>query len=219
MGKRVPSPPLLPIFRSQHQGEVLAWILDDPEREISESDLARRLKLPQPTVNRIVRQATQAGVVRARRVGRTKVVSAERSSVYFAPLRELMVRSFGLPYRLAAALSSIPSIDAAYIFGSWAARHAGVTGNRPVGDVDLLVLGTPDKEELYRALETVREAVGYEIQTTIRPPGWIEKGSASFHDTVVARPLLKIDLDGAHPMIDSATSTASELQTRSTASS
>ena len=63
------SPTLLPILRSGQQGQVLAWILDEPAREVSVSDLSRILRIPQPTVHRDIEQALRAGIVRARRAG------------------------------------------------------------------------------------------------------------------------------------------------------
>jgi len=65
--------------------------LDDPEREQSLADLTARLAIPSPSVHREVERAEQAGIVRSRRVGRTRMVSADTTSPYFVPLRQLLV--------------------------------------------------------------------------------------------------------------------------------
>ena len=44
----------------------------------------------------------------------------------------------------------LPGIDALYLFGSWAARYSGVEGQAP-GDVDVLVVGHPDRDDVYDA--------------------------------------------------------------------
>jgi len=91
-------------------------------------------------------------------------------------------------------LRQVNGISAAYIYGSWAARHEGETGQRPVGDIDVLVLGEPDRDQLYAALSDAEERLGRAVQATIREAHWLDTGSGAFHDTVISRPLLKLPL-------------------------
>ena len=64
-------------------------------------------------------------------------------------LSDVLVKAFGVPWVLGRALADVDGIDAAYIYGSWAARHEGVAGDRPVGDIDVLILGAPDRDRLF----------------------------------------------------------------------
>jgi predicted nucleotidyltransferase len=77
----------------------------------------------------------------------------------------------------------VTGITDAYIYGSWAARHAGQPGHRPVADIDVLVLGKPDRDRLYDALGTAEKRLGRPVQATIRDSGWLDSGSGSFHQT------------------------------------
>ena len=47
---RSEAPPLLPIFRTRAQGEILALVLQDPDQEWTVSDLARATEVPLTTV-------------------------------------------------------------------------------------------------------------------------------------------------------------------------
>lgn len=188
------TPPLLPIFRSQQQAELLAMLLGDPELELSLADIAARTGVPHPSVYREVERAEAAGLVLSRRVGRTRLVRANVDSPYYDGLADVLTRSFGVPAVLGDALGGIDGIEEAYVFGSWAARHAGVRGVRPVGDIDLLVLGEPDRDQLYDSVHTAERRLGREVQITARPADWLESGSGSFHDTVVGRPMLALDV-------------------------
>ncbi len=87
----------------------------------------------------------------------------------------------------------MPGIAAAYIYGSWAAGYEGQAGPRPVGDIDVLILGDPDRDQLYEALSAAEKRLGRSVEATIREPAWLESGSGAFHDTVASRPLLRID--------------------------
>lgn len=171
---------------------MLADILDDPAREQSLAELTRRLGIPTASIHREIERAERAGIVRSRRVGKTRLVSADTASPYFAPLRQILVAAFGVPALLRRALEGIGGVDEAYIYGSWAARWHGEVGTRPVGDIDLLVLGHPNRDRLYAAAHEVGLVVGREIQAQLRAPGWLEHGSGSFHDTVASRPLVRV---------------------------
>jgi DNA-binding transcriptional ArsR family regulator len=121
--ERSPAPTLLPILRSRQQGEILAWLLDDADREASLTELSRRLRVPASSVHREIQRAERAGLIVSRRVGQTRLVRANKQSRFLAPLRQLLVMSFGAPERLASALSNVSGVQSAHIFGSWAARY------------------------------------------------------------------------------------------------
>ena len=189
---RQPAPALLPILRSQQQGEILALLLGDPGLELSLTEIAARTGAPHPSVYREIQRAEQAGLVTTRKMGNMRLVRANTASPYYPGLADVLTRAFGVPAVLAEVLRPVGGIAAAYIYGSWAARHEGQAGQRPVGDIDVLVLGEPDRDRLYDALSTAEERLGRPIQVTIREPAWLDSGTGAFHDTVVSRPLLKL---------------------------
>lgn len=188
-------PLLLPVFRSNQQAEILALLLGDPELELSLSDLAARLGTPYPSVHREIERAETAGLVRSRRIGNTRLVRADTTSPYFDGLAQVLVRAFGVPAVIAEALRGLAGISAAYIYGSWAARYAGQSGPRPVEDIDVLVLGDPDRDQLYEAVGAVEPRLGRRVQVTIRDADWLERGEGSFHATVTSRPMVPIPLE------------------------
>jgi DNA-binding transcriptional ArsR family regulator len=189
---RSPAPSLLPVLRSQQQGEILALLLGDPELELSLTEISQRTGTPHPSVYREVQRAEQAGLVTSRKVGNTRLVRANADSPYYAGLAEVLTRAFGVPAILAGALRHIDGIDEAYIFGSWAAHHAGQAGQRPVADIDVLILGSPDRDRLYEALSAAETRLGRPVQATIRGADWLHSGSGSFYETVTSRPMLKL---------------------------
>jgi DNA-binding transcriptional ArsR family regulator len=184
----------LPILRSQQQGEILALLLGDPDLELSLTEIAARTGTPHASVHREIGRAERAGLVVTRKLGNTRLVRANTASPYYAGLAEILTRAFGVPAVLAEVLQPVGGIAAAYIYGSWAARHEGQAGQRPVGDIDVLVLGEPDRDQLYAALSDAEERLGRPVQATIRSANWLDTGSGAFHDTVTGRPLLMIAL-------------------------
>ncbi len=184
----------MPILRSRQQGEILALLLGDPDLELSLTEIALRTGAPHPSVHREIQRAEEAGLLTTRKVGNTRLVRANTASPYHAGLAQVLTRAFGVPAILADALTDIEGISGAYIYGSWAATREGHAGRRPVSDIDVLILGDPDRDQLYEALSTAEKRLGRSVEATIRAPDWLEAGSGAFHDTLTSRPLLRIDL-------------------------
>jgi hypothetical protein len=90
------SPPLLPIFRSRQQAELLALLLGDPDVEIGSTDLASKLDIPYPSAHREVERAEAAGLLVTRRIGRTRLVRANLAGPYFAGWSEVLTGPSGL---------------------------------------------------------------------------------------------------------------------------
>jgi len=188
---RTSPPPLIPILRSRIQAELLAFVLGDPTGEWSLTELANALGSSAATVGREVERAAQAGLVRVAEVGRTKLVSAETSSEYFAPLARLLLLSFGPRQRLAETLSGVSGIEEAYLFGSWADRYMGTEGAAPK-DIDVLVVGTPDRSDAYAVIEPLELELGRPIQVTFRTRQEWDNPEDPFVTTVRSRPMVAL---------------------------
>ena len=73
---------MLPILRSQQQGEILALLLGDPDLELSLTEIAERTGTPYPSVHREIERAEQAGLATTRKVGNTRLVQADTAGPY-----------------------------------------------------------------------------------------------------------------------------------------
>jgi DNA-binding transcriptional ArsR family regulator len=186
------APSLLPILRSRLQGQVLAWLLDDPTREASASELARKFEASQPSVHRELSRLSASGILTSRLVGPVRLFTANQDSVLNPSLRTLLVRSFGPPALLADALIDVPGVTAVYIFGSWAAAFEGLPRPRAPHDIDVLVVGSANRDQVYQKIYPLETILGREIQVQHVKSDWIEAGQGSFHDTVLSRPLVPV---------------------------
>ena len=189
------TPSLLPIFRSQQQAELLALLLGDPDLELSLTDLSQRLAIPYPSVHREIERAQSCGLVTSRKIGNTRLVTADPTGPYFDGLADVLVRAFGVPAVLGSALGPVDGVTEAFVYGSWAARYRGGIGARPVEDIDVLVLGDPDRRELFERIEPLAERLGRPVQITIREAAWLGTGSGSFHQSVTSRPMVEIPIE------------------------
>jgi predicted nucleotidyltransferase len=187
---QVQAPPLLPLLRSRLQAEILTTVLLSPGREWSLTELAQRVGASVATAQREVARAEQAGVVSSRRMGSTRLVTAA-SSPLTEPLTELLLRSFGPRQVVAEEVAGVAGVERVYLFGSWAARYAGVAGRAPA-DVDVLVIGAPDRDELDEAVQRAAARLAREVNPTIRSASWWQHGDDGFHTEVTSRPLVLV---------------------------
>lgn len=183
---QVEAPPLLPLLRSRLQAELLTLVLLSPGREWTLTELAGRVGSSVATAQREVARAEQTGVIASRRLGNTRLVTAATSPLT-EPLTELLLRSFGPRQVVAEALADLPRIDFAFLFGSWAARYEGQHG-RPPADIDVLVIGTPDRDDLDDAAQRASARLAREVNVTIRSAAWWHDGTGGFHTEVSTRP-------------------------------
>lgn len=158
----------MPILRSQHQAELLTVLLLHPGTEYTMSELSRKLSLSLTTTQREINHLSEAGLIAERRVGRTRVISANPNSRYTRPLTELLTLAFGPHVVISEEFSSIPA-DGIAIYGSWAARYHGVTGPPPA-DVDVLVVGEPSRPDVYDAAEQAEQRIGFPVNVTLCSP-------------------------------------------------
>lgn len=161
---RTHPPLLIPIFRSDGQARLLSVSLLDHERTLA--DLARHAGVAYPTAHREVGRLIEAGILAERVVGRTRLIHPNEASALVAPLRQILLVSTGPTVLLRSELADIAGIEHAFIYGSFAARLDGVPGSSP-NDVDVMVIGTPNPDEIYDACARVEESAQRPVNPTI----------------------------------------------------
>lgn len=190
------APPLLPVFRSRLQGEVLALVLSDPGAEWTADELSRRTGHPRHTVANELRRLEKVGLFTARTIGRSKLVRANAENPYYEPLSRLALMSFGPPQVIREEFGTIDHAEQLFIFGSWAARYAGEQGPAP-HDVDVLIIGAPDRDEVYEAARRAQQRLGREVNTTVRKTEQWHGAHDAFARQLRSSPLVEIRLAGS----------------------
>ena len=174
---RTSPPPLLPLFRSEHQLHLLGELFVYASDARSVSELSALTGIPQATVSREVARLDEAGLVRSSRRGRLRLVEANDRLPYYHELRALLLKTIGPVAVLAHTLADVAGIDEAFIFGSWAARYHGEPGPAP-HDIDLLVIGEPELDALYAACRRAEAELRLDVNPLVRSKAdWRARGS------------------------------------------
>jgi len=189
---------LLPLLRSPLVGELLAWIYLHPETAYSVTELANQFSVSQSTISREADQLARSGLVVEERRGNLRLLRADLGHLLVRPLTELLTLTYGPVAVLADLLSPLDGVGEAYIFGSWAARYAGEAGPPP-HDVDVLVVGDVDDDDLADAARAAERRLGREVNIhRISAAAWQSSGDDPFLASVRSRPLYPIVDPGEH---------------------
>lgn len=166
---RKSAPPLLAIFRTRLQGELLARVyLGPPGAVVSISDLARELHEPVPTVHREVSRLVDAGLLVETKSGRTRLVSRPENDLVTRPLTELLAVTFGPLPVLTERLTDVAGVEEAYILRVLGSPLPSEAGPAPA-DVDVIAsmssfVGDADPDELDEVAE--QPAGGFAVRST-----------------------------------------------------
>ena len=187
---------MLPLFRSQTQALVLTRLLLGPGEE-SLTELAIAVGSYKNAVKHEVDRLEAAGLVSSRPVGRSRLVSVSAGEPVRSILLDLVLHTYGPIHVVGEELSGVAGIAAAFIYGSWAARYVREPG-LPPGDIDVLVVGDPDRDGLFDAVGRATTRLGKEVNVHVVTAEAWAKPKGAFLSAVKANPLAIVPLDSPH---------------------
>jgi predicted nucleotidyltransferase len=161
---------------------VIGLLFTDPDLALHVREIARRTGFSAPTVARELRLLEDAGVLVAEESGRQVRFRADAACPLFGELKSIAVKTWGIRGRILSAIESLPGIECAFIFGSFASG-----GTHRGSDVDVLVIGSIDHAVLSNAMTAVSSDVGRRVNAQLyRPAEWRRKldGRNSFLESV-----------------------------------
>jgi len=184
------APPLMAIFRSQVQAEILTLVMLSPGQH-SISDLAAKLDAPYATVHREVERLLDVDLLKDSRVGRSRLLSPNTASPAYRPLRDLVLVAFGPREVILQEFGELSGLEGLLIYGSWAARYSGVEGPEP-GDIDVLVIGNVDRDDTFEAAERAQNRLEREVNPQVVTSSRWQEGGTPFLNEVKQRPSIEL---------------------------
>lgn len=155
------------------------------------AELSRATDIPQATVSREVARLEGAGLLRSTTRGRLRLVEANDRLPYYGDLRSLLLKTIGPAAVLRDRLEVVAGIEEAYIFGSWAARYHGEPGPPP-NDIDLVVIGDLELDELYAACREAEAELRLDVNPVVRTRAEWRRRDGGFLDAIRRGPLVAL---------------------------
>ncbi|MBO3747033.1 hypothetical protein J5X84_13230 [Streptosporangiaceae bacterium NEAU-GS5] len=156
----------LPLFRTAAQGQLLSKLFLQPDKRWTLAALARELNTAPSSLHAEVHRLEAAGLIKASEVGRSRLLEANPDHPIARPLVEVLRYFYGPPTVIAEEYDSVQGIEHLLIFGSWAARQAGEPGPPP-NDIDVLVVGTASRSDVYAAADRSQQRIGITVNPVL----------------------------------------------------
>lgn len=142
---------------------MLALLFERPERRLHLRGIARAVDASAGTVARELQRLTESGLVDRSGEGRQVYFQANQGSPLFEPVRSIIQRTIGAPDVVRRHLSGTADIERAFVYGSYA-RGTDVT---PGSDVDLMIIGRPDLDDLTDRIGAAERELGRPVNYTV----------------------------------------------------
>ena len=133
------------------------------------------------------------------KVGPIRFVRAGVDHPLYDSVRRIILATYGPPIVVAEEFADIEGADAVVLFGSWAARYAGEPGRAP-NDIDVLVVGSADRDVVDEAAERVERRIGMPVQATVRTRSQWELSRESFIHEIKSRTMVPVLTDTERPL-------------------
>ena len=153
-----------PLFlgRSAIRRRILATLIDTPRDRYHLRELARRASTSAGTAARELARLSADGFVVSEMEGRQRYFRVNTASPLYEPIRDLVRRTIGAPAVLRRHLADVRGVERAMIFGSYADGRL-----KADSDIDVLIVGTPDRDTLTEALEAAAEELGRDVNEVV----------------------------------------------------
>ena len=134
-----------------------------PEHEFGTVELLRFMGSSRGAGSALLQRCVEAGLLRERRVGNQRRLSANRQFLLFSELRSMVLKTVGLAAPLAFALAPLRRrIVDAFVFGSVA---AGTDSSD--SDVDLALIGDLDLFAVSEVIDAASHALGRTVHVSL----------------------------------------------------
>jgi predicted nucleotidyltransferase len=153
-------------------------------------ELERLLDEPVGNIRREILKWSKAGLFLRERVGNLTFYSLNKSFPLYEELKRIVSKTIGIEHTLREGLKGIKRIGIGIIYGSVASGED--TGN---SDVDVLLIGNPDMDDLVNTIQGIEKQVGRDINYVLYTPeeyGLKKKAENTFIMDVLRNPKIYI---------------------------
>jgi len=158
------------LFSSKLRVKILDRFFSHPGEEVYVRRLACELHEPVGTVARELVHLEKGDILASRRVGNQKHYRLRNDCPILDELRSIFLKTSGAGAQLRSALETIPGVEIAFLYGSYASGEA-----HPASDLDLMVVGCVSDRDLAPAVARVERRLKREINYTVYLRSDVEK--------------------------------------------
>lgn len=146
------------LSKSGIRRKIILLFVYNQEKEFYLSEIARHVKTSAGTAQRELNRLRRMDFVSFKKRGNLSLYRLNRAFSLLAEIEAIIRKTVGIEVMLGDELRKVKGVSFAFIFGSYAKGRL-----RSDSDIDLYVVGRPDEDDVYRAVRSVEDTVGREI--------------------------------------------------------
>jgi predicted nucleotidyltransferase len=146
-------------------------------------------------VSKELAKLEEEGVFTAEAKGNQKHFYLNKQYPLYNELKSILFKTVGVEGQLKNIIRKIKGVQLSFVYGSYAANKENASS-----DVDLLIVGNPNEDELLERIESAEQSLGREVNYNIYPTAEFKekrKRRDNFITNILKRPkiMLKGDLN------------------------
>jgi predicted nucleotidyltransferase len=164
------------------------------DKEFYLSEIARHVKTSAGTAQRELNRLRRMDFISFKKRGNLSLYRLNRAFSLLGEIEAIIRKTVGIEVMLGEELRKVKGVSFAFIFGSYAKGRL-----RSDSDIDLYVVGRPDEDDVYRAVRSVEDSVGREINYHIASEDEFARKARtdSFVNDVIVNPVMVLgEVDG-----------------------
>lgn len=146
------------LFASKLRIKLLDAFLSSPDARFYIRELERKIKEEAKNVSRELKNLEALGLLISEKQGNLKYYSVNENFFLYPELKAIIFKTTGVQGLLKEALERLKGIETAFIYGTYATGKESESS-----DVDIMVIGKPDLNELNEAISDLEEKLNREI--------------------------------------------------------
>jgi predicted nucleotidyltransferase len=146
------------LFSSKLRIKLLDVFLSLPNARFYIRELERKIKEEAKNVSRELKNLESLGLLISEKQGNLKYYSVNENFFLYPELKAIIFKTTGVQGLLREALERLKGIETAFIYGTYATGKESESS-----DVDIMVIGKPDLNELNEVISNLEEKLDREI--------------------------------------------------------
>ena len=150
------------ISKSRIRRELLALFYTNPGQTYYLRELGRLLECSVGSLRRELLKFQEDGLFLTERRGNLVFYSLNTSHPLYGEMKGIVAKTVGVVGSLKQALKSVPRVQVAFIYGSFASNR-----ENPISDIDVFIIGDASLMELSKVLRGIQKRLMREINPTL----------------------------------------------------
>ena len=146
------------LIKSKLSQKILTYFFTNPEGNFYVRELARLLNEDVSNLAKELIKLEKEGIFESEIRGKTKYYHLNKNYPLYKQLKEIIFKTTGIEGGIKKELEKLKKINQAFLFGSFAIGEADSQS-----DIDLLIIGDPDPEQLSDKISKLEDRFSREI--------------------------------------------------------